>query len=553
MSVVAPRRDTAREPVVCTGGEVVARTLAELGVSHVFGVASIHNLPIFDGIARHGGITAVSMRHEQAAVHAADGFSRATGQLGVAITSTGPGAANAMGGLLEASVACSPVLMITGQVESRYYGQGRGVTHEAERQQDMLRSVARRVDAVRQGQDLSRVLIDVAEDLRSGRPQPGAVEIPIDLQYAPVPARVAPSREPQPVPVDEHSVDLALALLREAERPLIWAGGGVIKANASSAVRELAQRLQAPVIMTVEGRGSVPDDHPLSLGATSEFEAMTETIGEADVILALGTRFRAAATRQWQLPMNGALIHVDVDPSVFGRNYQPEVALVGDVRLAACRLAASLKPRERPREYVERALLRKRQAIESELDRIGPDHRRILHTIRRVLPRTGNIVRDSTVPAYLWADRLLPVLHPRTSMRPVSVAIGPGLPLGIGAAMGTGEPTVVIHGDGGLMLSVGELSTAAQYQLPVVVCVFNDHGYGVLRAMEETRFAGRRFGVDLATPDFAALGRSMGLSVRSVDSVQTFGDAFESAVRSGGPWLLDIDMRALSPMRLPDW
>lgn len=553
MSVAAPGHETAYGPTVCTGGDAVAGSLAALGVTHVFGVASIHNLPIYDALERHGGISVVSMRHEEAAVHAADGFSRVTGQLGVALTSTGPGAANAMGGLFEASVACSPVLMITGQVASRFFGQGRGLTHEAERQRDMLQTVTRRVESLRPGVDVGGVLFDVAADLRTGRPQPGAVEMPIDLQYGLAVCHSYRPAEPRPVPVDEDGLQRAIALLRGAERPLIWAGSGVVRADASAEVTDLAERLGAPVIMTVEGRGSVADDHPLSLGATTELEGMSEIIGEADVVLALGTRFRAAATRQWQLPMHAALIHVDVDPTVFGRSYEPEVAVLGDVRIAVSRLASAMDEREVSGGYVDRALRRKQLAVDAELDRIGPDHRHILNTIRRVLPREGNIVRDSTVAAYVWADRLLPVLHPRTSMRPVSVAIGPGLPLGIGAACGSGVPTVVIHGDGGLMLSLGELSTAARCRLPIVVCVFTDHGYGVLRAIEESRFAGRQFGVDLAAPDFAAVGRAMGLATRSVDSPETFEEVFEFAVRNGGPWLLDIDMRSLSPMRLPDW
>lgn len=537
---------------VATGGEVIAHALESLGVSHVFGIASIHNLPIYDALARRP-ITTVSMRHEQGAVHAADGFSRATGQLGVAITSTGPGAANAMGGLFEAEVAGSPVLMITGQVDSRYYGQGRGPTHEAERQQQMLRSVTRRVDSVRPGQDIGQLIVDVALDLQTGRPQPGAVEVPIDLQYEDATKRVAPVVEPRPVRPVEGQVDAALTLLRNAERPLIWAGGGVLRADASAAVTELAERLQAPVIMTTEGRGSIADDHELALGATSEFPAMNEILGQADVVLALGTRFRAAATQYWQVPLHGALIHVDVDRSVFGRAYEPALTVTGDVRLVAEALAAGLDAASATRSYAAQAAAQSRKAIDAELDRIGVDHREIMETIRRVLPREGNIVRDSTVPAYLWADRLLPVLHPRTSMRPVSVAIGPGLPLAIGAALGSGQPTVLVQGDGGLMLSLAELSTAAQYHVPVVVCVFNDGGYGVLRALEASRFDGRQFGVDLATPDFVALGRAMGVNTRAVDSARSFTDAFECAVTSGGPWLLDIDMQALEPMRLPAW
>ena len=164
------------------------------------------------------------------------------------------------------------------------------------------------------------------------------------------------------------------------------------------------------------------------------------------------------------------------------------------------------------------------------------------------LPRQGNIVRDATVPAYIWGNRLLPVLTPRTSLSTTSAAIGPGLPLAIGAAVATGEKTVVIQGDGGFMLHIGELATAAQYQLPVIVCVFNDRGYGVLRAIQRMRFDGRTAGVDIKTPDFVQVAQGMGVHAEAVRSAAEFEAAFERAMANAGPVLLDIDMNALAPM-----
>ena len=179
---------------------------------------------------------------------------------------------------------------------------------------------------------------------------------------------------------------------------------------------------------------------------------------------------------------------------------------------------------------------------------MGPDHQRIMDAIRRELPRHGNIVRDATVPAYIWGNRLLPVLTPRTSLSTTSAAIGPGLPLAIGAAVATGEKTVVIQGDGGFMLHIGELATAAQYQLPVIVCVFNDRGYGVLRAIQRMRFDGRTAGVDIKTPDFVQVAEGMGVHAEAVRSAAEFEAAFARAVAHTGPVLLDIDMNALAPM-----
>jgi len=170
---------------IMTGGEAVVAALKALGVDTVFGIVSIHNVPTLDAIARSSSIEFIACRHEQGAVHAADGYARASGKLGVALTSTGPGAANAMGGLFEANYASSPVLMITGQVETSEFGRGRGTIHQAEQQLLMLRTVTKRAEHIERADDIAPVIMSVALDMLSGRPGPGAIEIPIDLQYAP--------------------------------------------------------------------------------------------------------------------------------------------------------------------------------------------------------------------------------------------------------------------------------------------------------------------------------------------------------------------------------
>jgi acetolactate synthase-1/2/3 large subunit len=167
-----------------------------------------------------------------------------------------------------------------------------------------------------------------------------------------------------------------------------------------------------------------------------------------------------------------------------------------------------------------------------------------MDVMRAELPRDGVIVRDATIPAYRWGDRVIPILAPRTSIRPTSAAIGPGVPLALGAAIGSGRPTVVIQGDGGLMLSVGELATAVQHEVPIIVCVFNDRGYGIIRLIQRGRFEGRTNGVDLVTPDFAALATSVGMASESIVDLDGFTSAFRRAVASGQPMLLDIDMAA---------
>ena len=217
-----------------TGGEAIVATLEALGVRHVFGIVSVHNLPIVDAISRSAVVSMVEMRHEQGAVHAADGYARTTGGLGVALASTGPGTANAMGGLFEAQFASSRVLLLTGQVETSSYGKGRATLHEAERQVDMLRTVCRYVAHVNHHAAIVPTVLEAARDISSGRPQPGAIEVPIDLQYATGEVRVGDPHPPalqSPAPA---SVGRAVELLGAATRPLLWAGGGVVSAGASA-------------------------------------------------------------------------------------------------------------------------------------------------------------------------------------------------------------------------------------------------------------------------------------------------------------------------------
>jgi len=534
-----------------TGGEAVVAALEALGVRHVFGIVSVHNLPVYDAIARRGTITPIAVRHEQAATHAADGYARATGELGVVIASTGPGTTNTMTGLFEASFVSSPVLLITGQIDSGYLGKAKGFLHEAERQELMLSSLCRRVAAVRRTEDVGRAIIEVAGDIRAGRPQPGAVEIPIDQQYRRAEVSIPIVRTGPGYPPDASALSSVADALAAATRPVLWAGGGVVSSGAGPALTALAERLGAPVVTTIEGRGSIPEDHPLCLGALTTSPPVEEVVSGADLVLAVGTRFQGSSTRNWRLSFGGTLAHLDADPGVIGRTYPTALPVVGDARLGLEALLESIAAVSTDPEHAAKARSAAEAARKEARAWIGEDHCQIMDAIRCHTPRESAIVRDATVPAYVWGDRLLPILQPRTSIRSASAAIGPGLPLALGAAAGTGRPAVLIAGDGGFMLHVGELATAVQHDLPVVICLFNDRGYGVLRGIEARQFEGRNFGVDLTTPDFQALAMSMGVQATRVADPAAFESAFRGAIALGRPALIDVDLLALSPLALP--
>ena len=471
----------------------------------------------------------------------------------MALVSTGPGAANAMGGLLEAYHASSRVLLLTGQSETRWEGKGRSTIHESDRQLDMLRTVTRRSEHVDHHAEIATAIVRVARDVLSGRPRPGAVEVPIDLQHGRGPVDVPTVQTAlRPVP-DGRDVTRAAELLAGSTRPLIWAGGGVVSSGASAALVELAERLGAPVLTSVEGRGAIPEDHPLALGPNGDTSALDPVIAAADTVLAVGTRFQLASNLQMALSIPGRLIHVDADPGVIDRLHPVDLGIVADADLALRAIDAELAGRQlagADTGFVDAGRRALAEVRAEATDAMGDDHAAMMATIRNTLGRDAVVVKDSTVAGIVWANRLLEVYEPRTSMRPVSAAIGPGLPLAIGAAIGSGRPTVVIQGDGGLMLSLGELATVVQEQLPIVTCVFNDRGYGILRYIQDRMFDGRRAAVDLQTPDFAATAASMGMASASVSSPAEFATAFAGAVASGEPWLLDVDITSMTPMRV---
>ncbi|MDZ7670010.1 MAG: thiamine pyrophosphate-binding protein [Gammaproteobacteria bacterium] len=534
-----------------SGADLVAEALAQMGVRDVFGIVSIHNMPLFDAINRLGRTRIIDVRHEQAGTHAADGYARATGQMGVMIASTGPGTSNTITGLYEAQYASSRVLVITGQAETAYYGKGIGYVHEAEGQVAMLRSVCRRVESPRHVSQLAPALNAVVADIHCGRAAPGAIEIPIDLQYAeaqPVDFAVpaASVHQPDPQRLEEFTEHLT-----DARRRVIVAGGGVVAAGAGDALRRLAETLDAPVLTSADGRGALPEDHPLCIGNFYTSAGMYQAIQEADLTLAVGTRFAVGVDGQAsRFKPPGRLLQIDIDPAMIGRTHSADLGLAADARLALEAINQSLVDVSGNDAQFNATVLEASDGVHAAMRRrLGDDYPRVMDLMREKLPRDGIFVRDQTIAAYNFGNQLFPIYEPRTTMNPVSGAIGPGFPLAIGAALATGRQTLLIHGDGGFMYHATELATCAQYQLPLVIVVFNDGGYGVLRWLQETRF-GRINETDLGTVDFARMAESMGVPGCRVASVAQFDEALDAGMAAPGPYLIDVDMESFAPMEI---
>ncbi len=535
-----------------TGADLIAEGLAALGVEHVFGIVSIHNMPIFDAINRLGRTRIVDVRHEQGGAHAADGYARATGRMGVMIASTGPGTTNTVTGLYEAQCASSPVLVITGQTETAFYGKGLGYVHEAENQLPMLRTVCRRVESPRHVSQLAAAFNAVVQDMHTGRRAPGALEIPIDLQYADTERGQFAALPDDPFEPDPALLERAVERVAAARRRVIVAGAGVVAApGAPAALRRLAERLQAPVITSVDGRGALPEDHPLCIGNFYQSAGIYQAIADADLTLAVGTRFAVGVDGQGaRFTPPGELVHIDIDPTVVGRTHHAHLGLVADARQALDAINGALVDVSGNDAQFNETVLEARDGVRAAMrKRLGEDFPRVMDALRSSLPRDGILVRDQTIAAYNFGNQLFPVYEPRTSMNPASGAIGPGFPLALGAAIGSGRQTLCIHGDGGFMFHATELATAAQYQVPLVICVFNDSGYGVLRWLQNTRF-GRVNETELGKMDFARMAESMGVPGRRVQSVAELEEALDAGMTAPGPYLIDVDMERFAPMEL---
>jgi len=533
-----------------SGADLIADALAQLGVAHVFGIVSIHNMPIMDAINRLGNTRIIDVRHEQGGTHAADGYARATGKMGVMIASTGPGTSNAMTGLYEAQYGSSRVLVITGQAETAFYGKGLSYVHEAENQVPMLATVCRRVESPRHISQLGPALAAVVSDMFTGRPAPGALEVPIDLQYAPASSMQFSFPDDVWLP-DDKALDEALALIRDSSRRVIVAGGGVIAAGAASELQALARRLDCPVLTTVDGRGVIPEDDALCVGNYYNSAGIYQAIQGADLTIAVGTKFAVGVDGQFQAQTPpGKLLQIDIDGNMIGRTHKAHLGLLADAKAALTAINAGLDEPQPNDAQFNQTIWEARDGVRQAMRaRLGEDWPRVMDSIRERLPRDGLFVRDQTISAYNWGNQQFPIYEPRTSMNPTSGAIGPGFPMALGAAIATGRKTVVVHGDGGFMFHATELATAAQYQVPLVVCVFNDSGYGVLRWLQSNRF-GRVNETDLGKVAFAQMARSMGVPAQRVQSVAEFEAALDTAMAAAGPYLIDVDMEHFAPMEI---
>jgi len=530
--------------VLPTGGDLVVEALRREGVRHVFGIPGLHNLTIYDALLRQGEIHHVLARHEAGAAFMADGYARASGEPGVVLVTTGPGATNALTPLVEAYAGSVPVVLIASDIASDLVGRDLGALHEVPNQIDCFRPVARWAEAVTETRAIPGAIAGAFDLLRTGRPGPMVLSIPWDLLSARVDAPRPTGGHGARPPCHIVDIQEAVDLLARATRPLLVAGGGVIAAGAERELRALAQRLGAPVIATVAGRGAMDEREALFHGVLPDRRACAEPLRTADVILAVGTKFghRSLEKLAVTLEPTQALIHLDLDPTVIGRVFKTRVAIVGDARDGLARLLAGLGDGA-PVTGWDRAWLAGLAADAGP--RYTPAIAALIAALRAALPDDAIVVNDQTGLTY-WMEWRFPVLRPRTFLYPTgSATLGYAVPAAIGAKVARPDRAVVaVAGDGGFMYSVNELATAVKYRLPIVFVVVNDERFGAIRWLQEQLF-GRAGEADLTNPDFPALARAFGCRGERIEAA-TLGDALQRALAADGPTVLEVPV-AIDP------
>jgi acetolactate synthase-1/2/3 large subunit len=527
------------------GGHLVVDCLEAAGACAVFGVPGIHALAIWDGLAE-SSLRYVGMRTELSAGFAADGYARAGGKPGVLLTTTGPGSFVATCALMEARTSYVPLVNIVSQVPRDVIGTNRGFLHELPTQSQVLASFAKWHALARGIDEVPDLIAEAFRQATSAPSGPVVLQIPVDVLEGetdlPAPATfdVTPLSLPAP---DGALLAEAAGLLESAERPVLWAGGGVLRSGASAAFIALAERLGAPAATTYMGKGAIPADHPLAVGSACDEGAFQELLRAADVVLAIGTELGAETTGQWSLRFEGRLIQVDARSEHLGATYEG-LGIAGDARAVLEAIAPLVSQHESDGPARVQAV---HERISSGLATQGREAElHLLADLRAALGRDDILVCDMTLTGYLAAP-FLDVYAPGTFLYPLgSGTLGYAWPAAIGAKVARPDAQVLaVHGDGGVLYNVLELLSARQHGIGAKLLVVDDGGYGILRVYQEGAY-GRTSKVDLAQPDFPALARSLGVPVFEA-APRALAGALQEALAVDGPAFIHLPQTVVYP------
>ena len=533
---------------MATCGEVLVKLLEAYGVEQVFGIPGVHTVELYRGLAG-SSINHVTPRHEQGAGFMADGYARTSGKPGVCFIITGPGMTNITTAMGQAYGDSIPMLVISSVQSRSQLGGGRGKLHELPNQSAMVAGVAAFSHTLMSAAELPAVLARAFAVFQAGRPRPVHIEIPLDVLVENADALLAS----QPVSIARAgaapaAIEQMGQRLAQAKRPLILAGGGAI--DAAPALQQLAERLGAPVALTINAKGMLPAAHPLLIGSTQSLVATRALVAEADVVLAIGTELAETdydITFAGGFEIPGVLLRIDIDPDQTVRNYAPALALVADARVAAEALLAELGALPaRGDEWGAARVSRLQAQLASDWDAPTRAQTHFLQTLFDVLP-DAVCVGDSTQPVYTGNLTFNPDQPRRWFNSSTGYGtLGYALPAAVGAWLGrrsgsqAGGPVLCLIGDGGLQFTLSELASAVEARTPIILLLLNNQGYGEIKKYMLNR-AIEPVGVDIYTPDFIGVAKAMGCAALAVEGEGQLRAALASAADRQGPTLIEID------------
>lgn len=572
--------------MLLSGAQIVIEVLKKEGIKHIFGECGHSNLAFLNAI-RPSGIKYISFRHEQCAAHAADAYARVTGKPGVVLTHTGPGLMNATHGVASAAMDSIPLIVLSGDVQSYYFGKGPHQElkmHADADQWSVYKPFVKRAWQIHDVKLLPSIVCRAINIAISGRPGPVLISLPQDLAAKMVDVEIPDPSKWRPtgsnrIPGDEKEVERAADLLVKAERPMFFAGGGVLSSQASPELTELAEYLGAPVATTVQGKTAIREDHLLSIGNTGFWGsiAANKVANQADVILAVGTRFAEIDCSFWDPKFTFAiptakLIHVDIDYEEIGRNYPVEVGIQGDAKAVLGQILRVVKQKAKPmewknsRRFKEIRELLEQQAAEKAKKRDSNSKpieiARLLKEVRALLPVDGIVVCDIG-----WSksgvSQHLPLYTPGTYIAPGGLAgMGFGPAAAIGAKLGQPDkPVIAVVGDGAFSSTSSAVATAVENGIKVIWLVLNNYGYCSVKVIQNEYFK-EVFGTEhriektgeLYNPDFSKMAQAYGAIGERVEEPKEIRPALERAFKSDKPYVLDVVIsRELGVVQAGDW
>jgi acetolactate synthase I/II/III large subunit len=518
-----------------TGGEAVVQALLAQGIDTLFVLPGVQNDALFSALYDHAeDLRVIVVRHEQAAGYMAYGYAAATGRPAAYCVVPGPGFLNTTAALATAYAANAPVLCLSGQVPLRRIGRSFGLLHELPDQLGIMQRLTKWAARIEAPHEAPGLIAEAWAQMQTGRPRPTALEIPMDVlaDEAWLTGKMPSPREVANPAPDPQTTLRAAALLNDAERPMIFVGGGA--QDASAQVRALAERLDAPVVAGWMGRGVMDDRSPLSVSLTMAHRLWPEV----DVALAIGSRFQRVQT-DWGLDADLKVIRIDLDPLEITRHARPEVALLADAGEALDALLPQVRADDR-RAWRARIAATKAEVQAAYRRELAPQVA-YLDAIRAALPEDGILVEDLTQVGYV-ARIAFPTYGPRQYLTSgYQGTLGHAYPSALGAKVARPERAVVaLAGDGGFMYNVQELATAVQHGINVVALVFNDGAYGNVKRMQRELYGNRVIASDLVNPDFARLADSFGVVALTVDNPDDLQDALEQALARDAPALIEV-------------